>query len=72
MENQWLHLLVCNSNLYIYFSGTALAELKMYEKALSEFEAADKILPNNEGIKSNIKRIESLALEHDSEESESD
>ena len=49
-----------------------MAELKMYEKSLFEFEAADKILPNNEGIKSNIKRIESLALEHDSEESESD
>jgi hypothetical protein len=34
-----------------------LAELKMYEKALSEFEAADKILPNNEGIKSNINSL---------------
>mgnify|MGYP007015439472 CR=1 FL=1 len=49
-----------------------MAELKMYDKALLEFEAADKILPNNEGIKSNIKRIESLALQHDSEESECD
>ena len=65
-------MLVCNSNLYIHFAGTALAELKMYEKALLEFEAADQILPNNEGIKSNIKRIESLVLEHDSEETESD
>ena len=65
-------MLVCNSNLYIRFAGTALAELKMYEKALLEFEAADQILPNNEGIKSNIKRIESLVLEHDSEETESD
>ena len=53
------------------FTGTALAELKMYEKALLEFEAADKILPNNNAIVSNIKRIQSLLME-DSGESDSD
>ena len=44
----------------------------MYEKALLEFEAANKILPNNEAIILNMKRIESLSMEQDSSESEND
>ena len=41
-------------------SGTALCELKCYDKAFEEFKAADRILPNNPGIMSNIERMNSL------------
>ena len=48
--------------------ASALAELRFYDKALAEFEAAAKILPDNEGIQSNIKRMECLMLEDSSDE----
>ena len=48
--------------------ASALAELKFYDQALSEFQAAAKILPENEGIQSNIKRIECLMIEESSDE----
>ena len=48
--------------------ASALAELKFYNKALSEFQAAAKILPENEGIQSNIKRMECLMMEDSSED----
>jgi tetratricopeptide (TPR) repeat protein len=47
-------------NFNLYYLGTALAELQAYEKALEEFKAAEKILPDNQGIKSNIVRMNSL------------
>ena len=37
-----------------------MCELKCYDKALEEFKAADRILPNNPGIMSNIERMNSL------------
>jgi len=48
--------------------ASALAELKFYDQALSEFQAAAKILPENEGIQSNIKRMECLIIEESSED----
>ena len=48
--------------------ASALAELKFYDQALSEFQAAARILPENEGIQSNIKRIECLMMEESSDE----
>ena len=48
--------------------ASALSELRFYDKALAEFQAAAEILPDNEGIQSNIKRMECLMLEDSSEE----
>ena len=50
--------------LYFYFSGTALEELKCFDKAIEEFRAAEKIFPDNQNIKFQIERIESLLIDY--------
>ena len=57
--------------IFLYFSGTALEELKCFDKAIEEFRAAEKIFPDNQNIKFQIERIESLLID-DSTDLDSD
>ena len=53
----------------MHFLGTALAQLNCLNKAMVEFQAAHKILPDNKGIQNNIKNLQVLLEnETDSEE----
>ena len=59
---------------FIFSQILALGSLGLYDKALGEFEEANRILPNNDGIIKDMERVKMLLknqeLETDSSEEE--